>query len=556
VSTLAPPPSPQRRGVVARTGTALRGLEALGARVRDGGPWVVAGGLLLLVVVSVLLRSQAMYAKYWIDEGLSVQIAAHGFLDIPGVLRQDGSPPLYYMLLHVWVQVVGDGEARTHLLSLIFATATIPAAFWAGTSLFGRAQGWGCAVIAAFIPYLTYYAQETRMYALVVLLSVVVAASFAHVFARRDRRLLPVFALSGTAAIYTHNWALFLLAAAGAAWLVLTLRVAQPGEERRGLLRDGVLGFGTIGLLYLPWVPTLLHQAANTGAPWSETPGLEAIPNALGVLLGGPKLGYLISFVGVAGAVALTRARRGTPATRSLALLLAVAAGGILLAFAASQVSPAWANRYFAAFVGPLVLLLGTSLTAQGRMGVAALAVFVLLGTNTRERELNAKSNAFAVARTLDDKALVAPGDLVVSTHPEYGPVMHFYLPDGLRWANALGPVKDPLIFDWTDALDRLEARGPVRVVRGLLPTLRPGQKLVLVQPIIRTGRWGAPWTRLVRRRAQQWERTLDHLPQLRRIEVVPRFGNRRLPRGVRTVLYVRTDEPALPASRVTPVFR
>jgi uncharacterized membrane protein len=65
-----------------------------------------------LVVVSLLLRITALHAAFWIDEGLSVGIASHGFLDIPGVLRLDGSPPLYYLVLHVWMSVFGDGQPR------------------------------------------------------------------------------------------------------------------------------------------------------------------------------------------------------------------------------------------------------------------------------------------------------------------------------------------------------------------------------------------------------------------------------------------------------------
>ncbi len=39
---------------------------------------------------------------------------------------------------------------------------------------------------------------------------------------------------------------------------------------------------------------------------------------------------------------------------------------------------------------------------------------------------------------------------------------MRYYLGDGLRWADALGPVADPRVFDWRDALDALQARGPL----------------------------------------------------------------------------------------------
>src|SRR5204863_5314619 len=97
---------------------------------------IVAG--LALVAWSIYVRSRAFSEAYWIDEGLSIGIAKHSFLDIPGVLKQDGSPPLYYMLLHFWVELFGTKEPATHALSLVFATLTVPVGFWAGWSLFGR----------------------------------------------------------------------------------------------------------------------------------------------------------------------------------------------------------------------------------------------------------------------------------------------------------------------------------------------------------------------------------------------------------------------------------
>ena len=59
-------------------------------------------------------------------------IADRPLTDIPGVLRQDGSPPLYYVLLHVWMPLAGGGEEATHALSLLFAAAAIPVAWWGG----------------------------------------------------------------------------------------------------------------------------------------------------------------------------------------------------------------------------------------------------------------------------------------------------------------------------------------------------------------------------------------------------------------------------------------
>ena len=48
---------------------------------------------------------------------------------------------------------------------------------WAARALFGDRAAWIAALLAALNPFLTYYAQETRMYALVALLSTVVTAT-------------------------------------------------------------------------------------------------------------------------------------------------------------------------------------------------------------------------------------------------------------------------------------------------------------------------------------------------------------------------------------------
>ena len=55
------------------------------------------------------------------------------------------------------------------------------------------APGLICAALAAFNPFLTVYAQETRMYSLMVVLSLLLSAAFLHVFVFRRRSYLPLF---------------------------------------------------------------------------------------------------------------------------------------------------------------------------------------------------------------------------------------------------------------------------------------------------------------------------------------------------------------------------
>src|SRR3954454_18151488 len=271
----------------------------------------IAAGL-ALVAWSIYVRTRAFHLAYWIDEGLSIGIAKHSFLDIPGVLRQDGSPPLYYMLLHIWVGFFGTKEVATHALSLVFATLTIPVGLWAGWSLFGRWGGIVTGVLCAANPFLTTYAQETRQYSLVVLLSLLATTFFLFVFVQRRRAFLPAFALALAALLYTHIWSAFYVLAALATVGVMIWR-------RRELLRDALLGFGGAFLLYLPWLPTALYQVRHTAAPWAQGPTWRAAQQIPRTLAGGKYEVPITAIVVVVGiVVALLVRRRGESAASSV----------------------------------------------------------------------------------------------------------------------------------------------------------------------------------------------------------------------------------------------
>lgn len=455
--------------------------------------------LALLVGLSVLLRTRALDASLWIDEGISVGIASHPVADIPGLLRQDGSPPLYYLLLHAWIALAGTGEAALRVPSLLFALATIPAALWAGRSLFGARAGWLCAALAAVMPFLTAYAQEVRMYALVALLSVVATTAFLHAFAFRRRNYLPLFAAALGLLLYTHYWAFFFALGLLAALAALVLDAART--ERRGLLVDGVLGFGVPLVAFLPWLPTFAFQLENTGAPWSNPPPVSA-------LLGALALG--------AGAAVLPLLGHGSEerlALRSLALAAGLA---LAAAWGAAQLEPGWATRYLAVLVGPLLLLAGLTFARLGPLGLAACAavsvVWLVDGSPP------AKSNVAATTASMERH--LAPGDLVLSTQPEQVPVLVHYLPEGLDYATPLGRVDDPSVMDWRDALPRLERTRPGSSLLPVLDSLPAGSTVLLVRPDVGDGgRWQAPWTSLVVRHTNEWADVLEADGRFRVVE-------------------------------------
>jgi hypothetical protein len=496
-----------------------------------------AAGVLALAALSAFLRTRNLDVGYWIDEGLSVGIADRPLTEIPGALRLDGSPPLYYVLLHLWLGVAGRGEEATHALSLLFATACVPVAFVYARAIFASPRaGWIAAVLAAFNPFLTHYAQETRMYALVILLGTVACGAFALALLQGRRGQVPVLAVALAALLYTHNWALFFCTAVGVAWLLLL--AVTPRGPRRELLRNGMFAFGGALVLYAPWVPTTLFQAAHTGAPWALAPPLNALTGSLAQLTG-PE-GEIALLLGAGFGVAAWRRahdRNAAGHARVVLVLAAVAAATVALAWTASQVEPAWAVRYLAIAVPPVVLAAAGGLAGARGLGLAALVVvvWVWIPDDGREDKSNVRDVAAALAPS------VSLGDLVVSTQPEQVPVLHHYLPDGLRYATLDGELSELDVTDWRDGVERLGATSARADLAPLVDRLEVGRRLVLVEPTIYDlARWSAPWTRLVRIRSTEWRQYLQGDPRLVAVAVQPVSPLPRRPNAVNATVYVK----------------
>lgn len=507
----------------------------------------VAIGLAVLglVLFSLKLRTHALGASLWMDEGLSIGIASQPLLDIPGVLRQDGSPPLYYMLLHGWMQLIGNGPAETQGLSVAIALLAVPGGLWAGWSLFGRRAGLICAGLGAVNPFLTAYAQETRMYSLMVVLSLLATAAFLHVYVYRDRRYLPVFVIFLMAILYTHSWGIFFTAGTVVTFAVV---LAAQAADRRQLLRDAAIGFGAAFVLYVPWIPTLLFQAAHTGAPWLDPPRFGVAIQVSKALLGGGTVTVALLLAGGSGIAAVLARRFDDRERHAVFAAASIVVATLGIAWLFSQISPAWTTRYLGVALGPLLILAALGLARASRLGLAAFAIVFAVWSITQSGGLNHKSNAADLAASLQGR--LQPGDLVVTLQPEQAPLMHYHLPGGLQGdlieATQLGEVETKGVMDWRDVLDRLERATPEKNLEPLLDRLPRSQRVLLVYPVTtHINDWDAPWTALVRRRAAQWGRALKLDERFEFEAAVPPFYRRSGRIGVRGVLYTKTSDKA-----------
>jgi hypothetical protein len=250
----------------------------------------------------------------------------------------------------------------------------------------------------------------------------------------------------------------------------------------------------------------------------------------------GPSVALALAAGVALSALAASRRLRELRTTQTLLILFA---GCVLFAFLASQLSPAWASRYLAVALGPLILFAAATLCNSGRMGLWALAIFVAICAIPQSVHLTDPGDEKVVAMNV--KAWMQPGDLVVVTHPERVPIMRYYLGPQLRYADHFGPVKDTGVMDWRDALSRIKR---VRVANGLEPLLSTVPlhgRVMLVRPIVdkKSNSWDAPWTKRVALQSRHWTHALNADGRFRPIAAAPR-PYATLKFGVRAVVYER----------------
>lgn len=460
--------------------------ERADASERRGGPdgtpsapppptWLVPLAVVVAVVGAV--TRFVTTSSMWLDEALSVNIASLPLGDIGEALRHDGHPPLYYVLLHLWTEVVGTGDFATRSLSGIIAVVTLPVAWFVGRRAGGPTLGWLTVLVLGALPFATRYGTEVRMYSLIILLVFLGWLVLDRALEDPSLLRLGLVALVSGVLLLTHYWSLYLVAGTG---LLLIGGWWRAEDDRRRAYGRTTLAVAAGGVLFLPWLPSFLEQAAHTGTPWASPERPSKVLALLFSDLGGVDNSERILFAMVLGLLlflALFGIGRGDrtieldlrsrpDARRELALAALTLAIAVAAAYLAGS---GFAPRYLAVIV-PLVVLPAAWGLLRFQGGIAlgvALAGFL---TTCAFGQVD----AITYQRTqLDDIATAVErngeaGDVVVYCPDQLGPAGSRALDgdfDQLRYPD----FGDPRFVDWYDYADRNAASDPQAFVDELL---------------------------------------------------------------------------------------
>ncbi|HEX2737911.1 MAG TPA: glycosyltransferase family 39 protein, partial [Acidimicrobiia bacterium] len=258
---VAPDASARAPASTPAASTSGRGPSLFGSRL-------IVAGIVIVIAAGVVLRFVAR-SDLWLDEALSVNIARLPLDQLREALRHDGAPPLYYLLLHGWIQVFGSGDVAVRALSGVFSVATLPIAWWCGRRLGGRRLGWVAVLVFASSPYAIRYATESRMYSLQMFLVLAGYLAFVRALERPALGRLALVAVITSALMYTQYWSMYLLAVVGIGLVFRAVRA--PTLDERRAARSVIVALIAAGITFLPWLTTFGYQLGHTGTPWGDS---------------------------------------------------------------------------------------------------------------------------------------------------------------------------------------------------------------------------------------------------------------------------------------------
>ncbi len=335
----------------------------------------------LALLAAALRLSTLDLQSFWGDEAFTPVHVLHPSLwaTLRAIPRTENTPPLWYVLVWADARILGTGEVALRLPSALAGIAAVPVAWAIGRELAGARAALVCAALVAVNPLFVWYSQEARAYGLFVLTAALAMLCFLRVQREPTRGRTAAFALTGSLALLSEYFAVFMLIPM-VLWLLW---------ERRTRIA-ALPAIGAIAIVGAALVPLIAAQVGNHLAQWiGEWPlkeRLEAIPQYYLTGYYGQQLGHkielLVALPILAGlGLGLWRMRESPRPLRSALSPLSIACCGVLIplllvVFGADYLAP----RNLVGAMIPLTALIAVMVVWPGtrRAGIAIAATIAL----------------------------------------------------------------------------------------------------------------------------------------------------------------------------------
>ena len=223
----------------------------------------------VIIAVGFLLRWHGLTGQsIWLDEAFSIYNSQQSLFYILG--QKGNTPPLYYLLLHFWILIMGNSESGTRLLSLIPGTITIFVIYKLGSLIFNIRTGLCAALMLAISPLHIYFSQEARPYSLLLLLASLSMYFYLKLKDNPSKGAAAGYLAASIFLIYSHLYGLLILVVQNIDHLIR--HKAKAGKSGPWVLLQLI-----IVIFYIPWIIRLPEIIAVQSHSWIPRPNLLSL---------------------------------------------------------------------------------------------------------------------------------------------------------------------------------------------------------------------------------------------------------------------------------------
>ncbi|MDZ5433675.1 glycosyltransferase family 39 protein [Pseudomonas fluorescens] len=123
--------------------------------------------ILVLITLALIVRFHGISIPViWYDEAYSLLLSERSPALIWSTTAGDVHPPLYYVILHFWMKVLGNSALSARSLSALADVGTLLLCTKLMSLIATRRAACFAGVLLALLPISVRYSQEVRMYAL------------------------------------------------------------------------------------------------------------------------------------------------------------------------------------------------------------------------------------------------------------------------------------------------------------------------------------------------------------------------------------------------------
>lgn len=394
--------------------------------------------LVVIVMVGLAVRLYEIHYNFDGDEIFCVKLASKQFLEvILGSLQDRPHPPLYNVLLHLWIKTFGASEVSARTLSVLFSGGFLVMSYVLLRQFVARWLAFGLLSILALSPLFVYHGQQARPYALIAFLGTANLLAFIRVLdIPHDRKRVAIWVTSCALLLYAQYLGIFLIAFQ----IVLALLLLR--SERLTIFVYGSAG----SALILPWLIGAMGGAALGGTdplpdiswmgPPSPTDFVWFYVSTFGEGPPGLQVRWLLLMLGFPGLAYIRRlvASRNLPASHVLLFLIGVGLPMIVYVVSVWGPKPVFATRQLLAAAIAFVAAIGLCIATLPRTLAAGLLLILLVWTATslpQSFPLNTKPPWRNIAQRIDEQY----GSIAVVTQEAW-------IGDALEYYRKLGSVR------------------------------------------------------------------------------------------------------------------